>query len=56
MLAVRGQIDEALEWLNKVPLTATVGYKREVGPLLLQSPHPGFRAVGQAMLDSVGAA
>ena len=55
MLAARGQIDAALEWLNKVPLTATIGYKREVGPLLLQSPHPGFRAVGQTMLDSLPA-
>lgn len=53
MLAARGQWDEALAWLRKVPLTATPGYKREVGPLLLQSPHAAFRAVGQAMLDSL---
>jgi TPR repeat protein len=53
MLAARGQFDEALVWLRKVPLTATPGYQREVGPLLLQSPHAAFRAVGQTMLDRI---
>ena len=53
MLAARGQFDDAVEWLRKVPLTATLGYQREVGPLLLQSPHAAFRAVGQAMLDNI---
>ena len=51
MLAQRGQVDEALEWLRKVPLTATRAYQEEVGPLLLQSPHAGFRAVGEQMLE-----
>lgn len=53
MLAQRGEFDAALEWLRKVPLTATPAYQEEVGPLLLQSPHPGFRAVGQQMLDNL---
>ena len=53
MLAARGQMDEALEWLRKVPLTATPGYKRLTGEQLLQSPHPAFQAVGQQMLDSL---
>ena len=53
MLAARGQMDEALQWLNKVPLTATPGYKRLAGEQLLQSPHPTFQAVGQRMLDSL---
>lgn len=52
MLAARGQMDEALEWLTKVPLTATPGYKRLAGDQLLRSPHPAFQAVGQQMLDS----
>ena len=55
MLAARGQMDEALQWLAKVPLTATPGYKRLAGEQLLQSPHPAFRAVGQQMLDSLAA-
>ena len=53
MLAARGQMDEALEWLHKVPLTATPGFKRLAGEQLLQSPHPAFRAVGQHMLDAL---
>lgn len=53
MLAARGQLEEALQWLNKVPLTATPGYKRLAGEQLLQSPHPAFQAVGQQMLDSL---
>jgi TPR repeat protein len=55
MLAARGQLDEALQWLRKVPLTATPGYKRLTGEQLLQSPHPAFRAIGQQMLDSLQA-
>ena len=53
MLAARGQMDEALVWLRKVPLTATPGYRQQAGEKLLQSPHAAFRAVGQQMLDSV---
>lgn len=53
LLAARGQMDEALDWLRKVPLTATPGYKRLAGEQLLQSPHPAFQAVGQQMLDAL---
>lgn len=55
MLAARGQMQEALQWLAKVPLTATPGYKRLAGAQLLQSPHPAFQAVGRQMLDSLPA-
>lgn len=54
MLAARGRMDEALEWLHKVPLTATPGFKRLAGEQLQHSPHPAFRAVGQQMLDAHG--
>lgn len=53
MLAARGRLDEALEWLRKVPLTATPGFKRLAGEQLLQSPHPAFQAVGQQMLGAL---
>jgi TPR repeat protein len=53
MLAERGRMVEALEWLHKVPLTATVGYKRLAGEKLLLSPNPDFQAVGRAMLESL---
>ncbi len=56
MLATRGQMAEALEWLRKVPLTATPGFKRLAGEQLLHSPHPAFQAVGQQMLDAAAAA
>jgi len=56
MLAARGQPLLALEWLKKVPLTATLGYKRSAGERLLQSPNPDFQAVGQAMLQSAAEA
>ncbi len=51
MLAARGLIPEALEWLRKVPLTATPAYMRAVGPLLRDSAHAGFRAIGLQMLE-----
>lgn len=52
MLAARGRMDEALDWLKKVPLTATEGYKRLAGAQLLQSPNPDFQAIGRSMFDS----
>jgi len=56
MLAERGRGEEALFWLEKVPLTATAAYKRLVGEKLLDSPHATFQAVGRAMLaDAVSA-
>lgn len=53
MLAARGQMELALDWLRRVPLTATPRYKKEAGALLLQSPHPTFREIGRQMIDSV---
>ncbi len=53
MLAACGQMDEALMWLRKVPLTATPGYRQQAGEKLRQSAHLAFRAIGQQMLDSV---
>ena len=50
MLAAQGRPAEALDWLNKVPATATPRYLREAGGLLQQSPDAGFRAVGERML------
>ncbi len=49
MLAARGRLDEALGWLAKVPETATPRYLRQAGALLLESPHPDFRAIGESM-------
>jgi uncharacterized protein len=54
LLAERGMVDEALEWLCKVPLTATHGFKQLAGKQLLDSPHAAFRAVGQTMLATSG--
>jgi TPR repeat protein len=53
MLAVAGRMEEALQWLQKVPLTATPGFKQLAGAQLLQSPHSAFRDVGQTMLKSL---
>jgi TPR repeat protein len=50
MLAALGREAEALQWLAKVPETATPRYLREAGALLQQSPHPRFRAIGAQML------
>ncbi len=52
MLAARGQMQEALHWLRKVPQTATPRYRVQAGEKLLQSTHPAFRAIGQEMVDS----
>ncbi|NBW50160.1 MAG: sel1 repeat family protein [Betaproteobacteria bacterium] len=56
MLAERGRAEEALLWLEKVPLTATAAYKRLVGEKLLSSPHTAFQAVGRAMLTGASPA
>ena len=52
MLAAQGHMAEALQWLRKVPLTATPGFKADAGRTLLESPYPEFRRIGQQMLDS----
>lgn len=51
MLAAQGRVPDALAWLRKVPETATTGYLSEAGAVLLESPHPEVRAVGQDMLE-----
>ncbi len=56
MLAAQGREAEALQWLAKVPETATPRYLRQAGELLSQSPHPEFRAIGQHMLSRAGQA
>ena len=53
MLAASGQMQDALRWLNQVPRTATLGYKRLAGMQWLQSPHPAFQVVSHEMLDSL---
>ncbi len=53
MLAARGQMLEALQWLRKVPQTATPRYRLQAGEKLLQSAHPAFRAIGQQMMDGL---
>lgn len=55
MLAARGREAEALQWLAKVPETATPRYLREAGALLRESPHGAFRAIGERMLARAGA-
>lgn len=55
MLAAQGSMAEALQWLRKVPLTATPGFKAEAGRTLLESPYPEFRRIGQQMLAAVAA-
>jgi len=55
MLAAQGRKAEALDWLAKVPDTATPRYLREAGELLQQSPDREFRAVGERMLARAGA-
>ena len=53
MLAERGQMDEALAWLRKVPQNATPRYRLQAGQKLLRSAHPAFRTIGQQMLESL---
>jgi TPR repeat protein len=56
MLAGQGRHAEALEWLTKVPLTATPRYLKQAGELLVQSPDPAFRDIGEQMLARVAQA
>jgi len=55
MLAARGREAEALQWLSKVPETATPRYLKQAGALLLESRHAAFRAIGERMLARVEA-
>nr|WP_315430492.1 tetratricopeptide repeat protein [uncultured Albidiferax sp.] len=55
MLAARGRLAEALEWLEKVPKTATPAYLQQVGALLEQSSYAEFQQIGgrmRALADS----
>lgn len=54
MLAERGRLAEALEWLAKVPLTATKAYLEKTGALLLQSGNAQFQRVGKLFLQHAG--
>jgi TPR repeat protein len=54
MLAALGRESEALQWLAKVPATATPRFLREAGELLLGSPRPAFAAIGRQMLETAG--
>jgi TPR repeat protein len=54
MLAERGRLAEALEWLSKVPLTATKAYLQKTGALLLQSGHAEFQRFGSLFLAHAG--
>ncbi|MES1162051.1 MAG: tetratricopeptide repeat protein, partial [Rhizobacter sp.] len=55
MLAAQGRRADALEWLAKVPLTATPRYLREAGALLQASPDSAFQAIGREMLQRADA-
>lgn len=54
MLAARGEVQEALVWLRKVPETATPGFLAEAGPVLLASPHAEVQRIGRQMLARAG--
>ena len=54
MLAAQGREAQALQWLAKVPETATKRYLKQAGALLLESPHAAFRAIGERMLAQAG--
>ena len=49
MLAARGRLPEALEWLEKVPLTATPAYLQKIGAILQQSHQAELRQMGLRM-------
>lgn len=52
MLAAQGQREEALEWLRKVPLTATPSFKQQAGALLMKSHDKDFQDIGRAMAQT----
>ncbi|MEO6018463.1 MAG: tetratricopeptide repeat protein [Polaromonas sp.] len=49
MLAGLGRKEEALQWLRKVPATATAAYLEEAGRMLLELPHEDYRSMGRDM-------
>lgn len=50
MLAAEGKDEEALQWLRKVPETATPAWLAEAGRLLQDSPLEAYRDIGLNML------
>lgn len=54
MLAERGSVEASLDWLRRVPLTATPDFLEEAARLLSDSPDARFRAVAQEMLARAG--
>ena len=50
LLAARGETEQALQWLRKVPLTATPRFLEEVGQLLSGSTNNRFMVLGRDML------
>jgi TPR repeat protein len=54
VLAERGEAGLALQWLEKVPLTATAGFLEEVGALLAGSADARFALLGGQMLARAG--
>ena len=50
LLAERGETGLALEWLKKVPSTATASFLDEVGALLAGSADARFAGLGESML------
>lgn len=50
LLAQSGDLDQALEWLRRVPLTATPGFLEEVGQVLAGSADPRFAMLSREMV------
>jgi TPR repeat protein len=51
MLAAEGHRAEALEWLARVPETATPAFLREAGEVLLKLSDAEFQAMGRMMVE-----
>ncbi|HEY2021434.1 tetratricopeptide repeat protein [Paraburkholderia sp.] len=55
LLAQRGDIDEAMQWLQRVPRTATAAFITKMRDWLADSPVNAFRALEQNFAASVNA-
>lgn len=55
LLAENGDMEQALSWLQRVPSTATPRFLEAAGRLLVASPDPRVRMVGDDMLAQVTA-
>jgi TPR repeat protein len=47
LLAERGFVDQALEWLEKIPATATTAFMEKTRDFLLKSELPAFQQKSQ---------